>query len=62
VIILQGCDYVIFDGIDVSASNEGIEYGYYLRKIDGSDGCKNVTIKNSAITMTKGASQYVAGI
>lgn len=62
VIIIQGSDYVTFDQIDVSASNSGIEYGYYLRKASVTDGVKNVTIKNAKITMTKGTSAYVAGI
>jgi len=62
VFIIQGADYITFDGIDLSATNSGIEYGYYLRKASATDGCKNVTIKNCAITMTKGASAYVAGI
>ncbi len=62
VIIIQGSDYVTFDQIDVSASNSGIEYGYYLRKASVTDGVKNVTIKNAKVTMTKGTSAYVVGI
>ena len=62
VITLQGTDYVTFDGIDVAATLQGIEYGYYLRKADATDGCKYVTIKNAAVTMNKGTSAYVAGI
>ena len=62
VFIIQGVDYITFDGIDLSSSNSGIEYGYYLRKASPTDGCKNVTIKNCAVTMTKGASAYVTGI
>ena len=61
VITLDGCDYVVFNGIDISASNAGIEYGYLLRKASASDGCQNVTIKNCNITMNK-TGQYVAGI
>lgn len=62
VITIQGSDYVTFDGIDVAASDAGIEYGYYLRKASDVDGCKNINIKNATITMTKGTSQYVVGI
>jgi len=62
IIIIQGGDYITFDGISVTASNQGIEYGYYLRKASTTDGCKYITIKNAAITMTKGTSAYVAGI
>jgi|GEM_PF-1696827 len=62
IIILEGSDYVTFDGIDVQSTNQGIEYGYLLRKASGSDGCKNVAIKNANITMAKGTSVYVTGI
>ncbi|MBW6492941.1 MAG: hypothetical protein K0B15_17295 [Lentimicrobium sp.] len=62
VIIIQGSDFVTFDGIDVAATNQGIEYGYYLRKASGINGCKFVSIVNSTITLTKGTSPYVIGI
>jgi hypothetical protein len=62
IIIIEGSDFVTFDGIDVTSQNEGIEYGYYLRKTSATDACKNVTIKNSVVTMTKGTSPYVCGI
>ena len=62
VIIIQGGDFITFDGIDVQATDQGIEYGYFLRRASPTDGCKNVTIKNSTITMTKGTSPYVIGI
>ncbi|MCX6165039.1 MAG: hypothetical protein NTU73_09335, partial [Ignavibacteriae bacterium] len=62
IIIIQGSDYVTFDGISVTASLSSIEYGYYLRKASITDGCKFVTIKNAVITMTKGTSAYIAGI
>jgi len=62
IIRLDGSDYVTFDGIDLTASQSGIEYGWYTHKPSGTDGCQNVTIKNSTVTMTKGTSAYVAGI
>ena len=62
IIKLSGTDYITFDGIDLSANNQGIEYGYYTFKPSGTDGCQYVTIKNSTITMTKGTSGYVIGI
>jgi hypothetical protein len=62
IIIIEGSDYVTFDGIDVTASNQGIEYGYYIRKASATNGCKYVTIKNSVITMCKGTSAYVVGL
>jgi len=62
VVIIEGSDYVTFDGFDIGTSDQGIEYGYYLRKASVTDGCKNVTIKNSIIVMTKGTSAFVVGI
>ena len=62
ILIMDGSDYITFNGIDITAANSGIEYGYYLRKLNPTDGCKNVTIKNSVVTMTKGTSGFVTGI
>ncbi len=62
VIILEGSDYTTFNRIDVAASQQGIEYGYYLRKASITDGCKNSSITNSTVTMTKGTSRFVVGI
>ncbi len=62
IIRLEGTDYITFDGIDVTATNQGIEYGYLTHKPSGTDGCQYVTIQNCNITMTKGTSGYVIGI
>ncbi len=62
IIRLDGTDYITFDGIDVTAADQGIEYGYLTHKPDGTNGCQFVTIKNSVVTMTKGTSGYVVGI
>lgn len=62
VIKVLGGDYITFDGLDVSATDQGIEYGYYLTKPSATDGCQNVTIQNCNITMTKGTSGVVVGI
>jgi hypothetical protein len=62
VLQINGTDYITFDGIDVSASQSTIEYGYLTHKPNGTDGCQNVTIKNCNITMTKGTSGFVIGI
>jgi hypothetical protein len=63
VIRISGGDYISFDGIDVSADQSSIEYGYYTFKPTGIDGCKNITIKNCNITMNKGTTNtYVTGI
>jgi hypothetical protein len=62
IIKVLGGDYFTFDGIDVTSTDQGIEYGYYLNKASATDGCQYITIKNSNITMTKGTSGYVIGI
>lgn len=62
VLIIEGSDFVTFDAIDISTTDQGIEYGYYIRKVSATDGVKNTTIKNANITMTRGTSQYVVGI
>jgi hypothetical protein len=62
VIKVLGGDYITFDGLDVSATDQGIEYGYYMTKPSATDGCQNVTIQNCNITMTKGTSGVVVGI
>lgn len=62
VIRLEGTDYITFNGIDVTAPQSSIEYGYLTHKPDGTNGCQYVTIKNCNITMTKGTSGYVMGI
>lgn len=64
VLVIQGSDYVTFDGIDLAASNAGIEYGLLLRKNSGEDGCKFVTYKNGNVTLTRPTSgtPYTTGI
>lgn len=62
IIRLQGTDYITFNGIDVTASDAGIEYGYMTHKPSATDGCQFVSIQNSSVTMTKGTSGFVMGI
>jgi hypothetical protein len=62
VIRLDGSDYITFNGVDIAASLSDIEYGYFTYKPNATNGCQNVTIKNSTITMTKGTSAFVMGI
>jgi len=62
VIRIEGTDYITFDGIDVVASQSGIEYGYITHKPSGTNGCQFVAIKNCSIDLTKGSSAYVIGI
>ncbi|MFA7362050.1 MAG: hypothetical protein WC139_13540, partial [Candidatus Kapaibacterium sp.] len=59
IIQINGSDYTIFDGIDVQSGNSTIEYGYYTYKPSGTDGCQNVIIKNSTITMIKSTAYNV---
>jgi len=61
IIRIDGTDFLSFDGIDLSATNQGIEYGYFTSKTV-TNACQNLTIKNGVITMTKGTSAYVIGI
>jgi trimeric autotransporter adhesin len=57
VIIINGGDYITFDGIDIDGNSAfdvllaKYEYGYYLKKASGTDASKNVTIKNCNVTM-----------
>lgn len=67
IVVIQGSDFLTINGINLTATiaastTTGIEYGYYLRKVDGTNGCKNITITNSTITMNRGTSGVVTGI
>ena len=62
VIIIQGSDFLTINGIDVATTSSGIEYGYFIRKASATDGCKDISVKNANVTMTKGTSQYVVGM
>lgn len=67
IVIFQGSDFITFNGINLTATTAastttGIENGFYLRKVDGTNGCKNITITNSTIQMNKGTSAVVTGI
>jgi len=53
IIQINGSDYLTINGIDVQSDQSTIEYGYYTYKPSGTDGCQNVVIKNSAVTMIK---------
>jgi trimeric autotransporter adhesin len=65
IVVINGGDYITFDGIDLQTGNftgNGLyEYGYYLKKASATDACKNVTIKNCSITLDKTA-KYSFGI
>ena len=62
VIMLSGSDFVTINGIDIQATTSDIEYGIMTDKPTATDGCKNITIQNCVITMTKGTSGFVIGV
>ena len=62
VIRIEGSDYITFNGINIAATDQGIEYGFLTHKPSGTNGCQNVTITNCSVTMTKGTSAYVTGM
>lgn len=57
-VLINGADYVTFDGIDVSAptstltAQENIEFGYYIRNATATNGSRNCRIKNASITLS----------
>ncbi|MGC8858816.1 MAG: BNR-repeat neuraminidase N-terminal domain-containing protein [Ignavibacteria bacterium] len=59
IIILNGTDYITFDGIDLQENPNNttqttqMEFGYALLKPDGTNGCRYVTIKNCNIVLNK---------
>ena len=60
IFIINGGDYITFDGIDLItdaafAGNGMYEYGYYFKKATGTDACKNIIIRNCVITLNKAA-------
>ncbi|MFN0157311.1 MAG: FlgD immunoglobulin-like domain containing protein [Bacteroidota bacterium] len=65
MITLNGCDYIIFDGINVSdggtTAADQVEYGFLLRTLGnlGADGATNNIIRNCAIQLGGGGT--VAG-
>ncbi|MDZ4122260.1 MAG: hypothetical protein U1C33_07545, partial [Candidatus Cloacimonadaceae bacterium] len=59
---IEGSDYLTLDGIDLKSGNAAIEYGYFVTKPSGTNGCQNLSIKNSTVTMTKSSGFKVAGI
>jgi len=64
-IIINGGDYITFDGIDITiATGSAVEYGYFIRNASATNGAKYNTVKNSKIilnrtnTSSKGIYQY----
>jgi hypothetical protein len=59
IIILQGTEYITFNGIDLkdpatnNTSTTQMEWGYALLKNSATDGCQNVTITNCTITLQR---------
>lgn len=59
IVILKGCNYVTFDGIDLqensanTTTTQQAEYGFYVLNNGATDGAQNNTIKNSKITLNR---------
>ncbi len=57
-VLINGADYITFDGIDISAptsvptAQENIEFGYYIRNASATNGSRNCRIKNADITLS----------
>jgi len=63
-IIIAGSDYITFDGIDITANDNTVDWGYGLVKKNSTapfDGCQNVTIRNCTINMVR-TGNYSYGI
>ncbi len=57
IIIIAGSDYITFDGIDLQAADNTIDWGYALVKKSSTapfDGCQHVVIRNCSIQMNRG--------
>ena len=66
IIVIEGGDYITFDGIDLqenvaATGAQLMESGYFLKKLSGDDACKNVTIMNCNISLDK-TTRYSYGI
>src|SRR4030095_12551899 len=59
IIILNGVNYVTFDGIDLQENPSNpdpvtqMEWGYAILKQSGTQGSKNISIKNCTVTLNK---------
>ena len=66
IIVIEGGDYITFDGIDLqenvaATGDQLMESGYFLKKLSGDDASKNVTIMNCNISLNQ-ATRYSYGI
>lgn len=64
-IILAGTDYITFDGIDVEATDNTIEWGFALLKRNNTapfNGCQHITIKNCQISLSRTNTNLSYGI
>ena len=60
-IIIAGSDYVTFDGIDITGTDNTVDWGYALVKKSSTapfDGCQNVTIRNCNISLQNSQNSY----
>jgi hypothetical protein len=66
IIVIEGGDYITFDGIDLQENNlatgaQLMESAYFLKKASSDDACKNITIRNCNISLDK-TTRYSYGI
>lgn len=65
-VLINGADYITFDGIDISApispatAQENIEFGYYIKNASATNGARNCRIKNANITLSNNFNSNVA--
>ena len=57
---INGGDFFTFDGIDVQAGNNLLEFGYVLRNASTTNGASNNTIRNCSITMDRTLTSSIA--
>ncbi len=70
IIVINGGDYITFDGIDVQDDSESdtpaatarMEWGYAILKKDATDAAKNITIKNCSINLYNKTHPHTRGI
>lgn len=64
-VVLNGCDYVTFDGIDIiqnpDYNGRTLNYGYYLNAASATNGATNNTLKNFVVALNDTSSAAQSG-
>ena len=50
---IHGADYITVDGVDIAGLGNQMEYGYFIRNLNATDGAKHNTIRNCAVTLDR---------